>query len=1224
MNPWLESFAHWLLDVYAGATLLLGATVIVGCFVRQPARRLPLSWAAVIGLCGLALLAAVPHWPRMHCMPPDPLELELSAQVTHPAPELSTRTSMALAPLGREANIDVAAVEKALKSLRQVDKSSGNAEYEATLLATVPSKVCSPDERTDFTLHLWSAMLPDSGRSVWMPWLIVAFTAGSGLALAWLLVGGIRAVWLVRRSREAPLSIHTLLKNVIGQVTREPRLRLSEGLGQPVAMGAIRPAILLPVPQAEQVPPPQLEAVLAHEWAHIRRGDLWLLALSRTLLPLLFAHPLYWWLRGRIRQDQEALADAAAVGHGSAVDYAATLLAWFRLGNERHSAVALAFGGRPSQLKRRIAMLLNPDWPVETHCPGRLRWSITALAAVGVLTLSVLTLRPGAPAEADEPKPVPNEVQVKEFKPTSFQSGEEMKMAKPAMKPVGKTYVAAALAGKVLNSNEKPVAGAKINVLAYSKNRRGPAELLGQADSDSDGRFKLNANCPMPPTQFDIVTIATAKNAAPGWTTGISNDLKITLAEGEALRGRLIDLQGQPAAGVKVYVSRVGARPANDNGMYRAFLVDGVGHGFDDEETPSENANAQLFVGAQIMMSNGQTTVNINADGKPPEAQPVPAVVFPNPTSAVPFWPEAVVSDAAGNFTIRGVGRGQGLGLQVRDDRFGLQVLDIPAQGDKSRDVITLPLAPARMLEGTVTAADTGKPIPNARIQVNPPQGSGAFSLAFSGIGGVGGTDWKGRQGLGTATDLFYAVALAGGTSAEELPKIEIRADENGRYRVNLPIGDSPSLRVSAPDGEPFLKQSTSVNWRKGAARQTLDLQLTRGVPVQGKVTESGQPVSGARVDFWSKGLKLPEGIRPPRSVTTGKDGKFTALLPPAHWFVLVNGATSDYVCQKLPANSFSDGQQQVTIEFDFVPDGATTEVRKETSADTEPRFFYPDAWQELDLKATSKPAVLSLTLRRVVLKGRVIDTEGKPVAKATMFFQHPTPHAAAGSQTAEARLFAPLVKDVMDTDATYVWTDLSGSTRRRVASSVQPTEVRDGQFEIFLRDLEAPYYVYILDRTNRLGGLAEFTGKLAGSEPVTVRLAPCGTVSARFVDEHRKPLAEYHPLVWALQNGSANSKEFRFSFDESFLSPGAVWAGHLDKTHDVKGPSTDKDGRVTFSNLISGVPYRIWNGPTWQGFNIVNDDACRNFTVGSLKTTELGDITIKRVKVEPPTADSK
>src|SRR5262249_18623656 len=267
----------------------------------------------------------------------------------------------------------------------------------------------------------------------------------------------------------------------------------------------------------------------------------------------------------------------AAVGDGSAVEYAATLLAWFRLGSERHTAAALAFGGRPSQLKRRIAMLLNPEWRVETRCPGRWRWGLGALAGLGVLALSGPTLLPAAPAAAEEPAPPKPAAAKEEPKPVPPARGrEEMKMMKPDRKPVGKSYVAAILAGKVLGPDGKPAAGAAVGVVAWSKNdSSGRTEILGQTKTDAQGQFRLETMCPVPATQYEVVTVATAKGCGPGWATGLSPDMMLHLAPEQLVRGRLIDLQGQPAAGVKLHVSRVGSRPVGaHDGIYRAILLD--------------------------------------------------------------------------------------------------------------------------------------------------------------------------------------------------------------------------------------------------------------------------------------------------------------------------------------------------------------------------------------------------------------------------------------------------------------------------------------------------------------------------------------------------------------------------------------------------------------------------------------------------------------------------
>ena len=135
----------------------------------------------------------------------------------------------------------------------------------------------------------------------------------------------------------------------------------------------------------------------AHEWVHFRNRDLWWIALSGLLMPILFAHPAYWWIRRRTREDQELLADAAAAdGRG---DYAEALLAWARQTADRPrlaAAGSVALWERPSQLKRRILMLLDRDFRLEPTCPRRWGLFVRGAMALSVLALSVLTFRPAA------------------------------------------------------------------------------------------------------------------------------------------------------------------------------------------------------------------------------------------------------------------------------------------------------------------------------------------------------------------------------------------------------------------------------------------------------------------------------------------------------------------------------------------------------------------------------------------------------------------------------------------------------------------------------------------------------------------------------------------------------------------------------------------------------------------------------------------------------------
>ena len=77
----------------------------------------------------------------------------------------------------------------------------------------------------------------------------------------------------------------------------------------PTVIGSLRPVVLLPVSALAGMSPSQLDAILAHELAHIRRHD-YLVNLLQTLVEtLLFYHPAVWWLSRRIRIERENCCD---------------------------------------------------------------------------------------------------------------------------------------------------------------------------------------------------------------------------------------------------------------------------------------------------------------------------------------------------------------------------------------------------------------------------------------------------------------------------------------------------------------------------------------------------------------------------------------------------------------------------------------------------------------------------------------------------------------------------------------------------------------------------------------------------------------------------------------------------------------------------------------------------------------------------------------------------
>ena len=160
----------------------------------------------------------------------------------------------------------------------------------------------------------------------------------------------------------------------------------------PVVVGWLRPLIVLPVAIAASMPPGQLEAVIAHELAHIRRRDYAVNLLQSIVEALFFFHPGVWWVSSRIREEREHCCDDVVVELvGEAATYAEALTA---LAAWHGRATRPALGAADGRLLRRIRRLLEP--PHESP-PSRLA-SLAFLSMTAAAALTIAVVSPAASA----------------------------------------------------------------------------------------------------------------------------------------------------------------------------------------------------------------------------------------------------------------------------------------------------------------------------------------------------------------------------------------------------------------------------------------------------------------------------------------------------------------------------------------------------------------------------------------------------------------------------------------------------------------------------------------------------------------------------------------------------------------------------------------------------------------------------------------------------------
>jgi len=194
-------------------------------------------------------------------------------------------------------------------------------------------------------------------------------------------------------------------------IRRPVRLRISDQLSTPMAVGYFNPVILLPSQHIQPMTESALEAILRHELAHMSRHDDWTNLIQQIVAALFFFHPAIRWLDHRLTIDREIACDDHALAAGSTpADYALLLTDFVR--HTRHDSdwiAAPAGWNGSSQLKERIDMILdtkrNSAPRLAPARAGILTFAIATAAALVLLTAPRLVL--AAPNDPTPPPPQP-------------------------------------------------------------------------------------------------------------------------------------------------------------------------------------------------------------------------------------------------------------------------------------------------------------------------------------------------------------------------------------------------------------------------------------------------------------------------------------------------------------------------------------------------------------------------------------------------------------------------------------------------------------------------------------------------------------------------------------------------------------------------------------------------------------------------------------------------
>lgn len=215
----------------------------------------------------------------------------------------------------------------------------------------------APALLADQQLGAWQAALQPR-----LPLVVLLWLSGAALLALRLLLG---LLWVRRLSHRAERPTdqawQTRLQSMARRlgIMRAVRLGLVDDVPGPVTAGWWRPVVLLPAALITRMPPDLLEALLAHELAHIKRHDYLVNLIQSGIEIVLFYHPTVWWLSNRIRVEREQIADdvaASMLGEPRRLALALTELDQFQFTTPR-----LAHAAHGGHLMSRIKRLIRPD-----------------------------------------------------------------------------------------------------------------------------------------------------------------------------------------------------------------------------------------------------------------------------------------------------------------------------------------------------------------------------------------------------------------------------------------------------------------------------------------------------------------------------------------------------------------------------------------------------------------------------------------------------------------------------------------------------------------------------------------------------------------------------------------------------------------------------------------------------------------------------------------------
>ncbi len=414
MSTLFQYLAHEGGVLLAAATCLLAIGCVGVALQRSPIHRQRAGEMAILGVLAALILACVPLpryrlpdlWPAGPVTPNSLRPAE--AAVESPPPVFEPLDEPPLAQLTVEdgppmpadrlpPEVGTAADQSGIAVVMLPEPREPPAVVEPEPLPNTEVLQPTPDgDRTTVTVGRSSSAAAAPAFDVRYP-LSIGYIGGMLGCLVWLAFGRVLLVRMLWSARPPEPWLREAYQQLPFARRRRPRLLISQRCTRALSFGVWRPTIVLPGAACRADRAQALRYVLLHELAHARQGDGWGHLLFNVAFPLLYFHPLYWWIRSRAYLAAELIADDWAAGRRTKESYVEALIALAKqaAGPQFSCAYSLQIFGSRSQFYRRMQMLLDRKTRLARRCSPlwRLIYPIACLAVV-VLVAGAAGVRP--------------------------------------------------------------------------------------------------------------------------------------------------------------------------------------------------------------------------------------------------------------------------------------------------------------------------------------------------------------------------------------------------------------------------------------------------------------------------------------------------------------------------------------------------------------------------------------------------------------------------------------------------------------------------------------------------------------------------------------------------------------------------------------------------------------------------------------------------------------